>query len=53
MGLVRIVAVVPLDGRRVRLRLTDGRLVERDLEPMLAGPVFEDSRMEMISAPMF
>ncbi len=48
MGLVRIVAVVPLDGRRVQLRLTDGRIIERDLEPMLAGPVFENIRRDSV-----
>jgi hypothetical protein len=48
MGLVRIAAVVPLDGRRVQLTLTDGRVIERDLEPMLAGPVFEDIRRDAV-----
>lgn len=44
MSLVRISAVVPLEGRRVRLTLTDGAVVERDLSGLLAGPVFREIR---------
>lgn len=33
-----------MDGYRVQLTLTDGRVIERDLEPMLAGPVFNAIR---------
>jgi len=40
MKLVRILEAKPLDGYRVQLTLTDGRVVERDLGPMLVGPVF-------------
>ena len=42
MALVRIRQVVPLDNHIVRLVLTDGRVIERDLMPLLAGPVFEE-----------
>jgi hypothetical protein len=44
MSLVRIQEVTPLDGYRVRLKLTDGRIVVRDLAPMLMGPVFSEVR---------
>src|ERR1043166_1934054 len=44
MKLVRIREVKALDGHRVQLTLTDGRLIERDLGPMLAGPVFSEIR---------
>jgi hypothetical protein len=42
MKLVRIRSAKPLDHRRVELTLTDGRVVERDLGALLAGPIFED-----------
>lgn len=44
MGLVRISGVTPLEGFRLRLVLTDGSVVERDVEPLLIGPVFESLR---------
>jgi hypothetical protein len=44
MRLVRILQAWPLDNYRVRLRLTDGRMVERDLAPLLTGPVFAGLR---------
>jgi len=44
MKLVRIQEAKPLDGYRVQLTLTDGRLVERDIGPMLLGPVFAEIR---------
>jgi hypothetical protein len=44
MSLVRISAAVPLEGRRVRLTLTNGAIVERDLSGLLTGPVFEEIR---------
>jgi hypothetical protein len=44
MKLIRIREATPLDGYRVRLTLTDGRAVERDLGPMLVGPVFAEIR---------
>jgi hypothetical protein len=42
MALLRIQAVEPLDGRMVNLILTDGSIVERDLAPLLVGPVFHE-----------
>lgn len=44
MGLLRIVAVTPLEGYRLRLLLTDGSTIERDVEPLLVGPVFDTVR---------
>jgi hypothetical protein len=31
----------PLEGRQVRLTLSDGTVIERDLTDLLQGPVFE------------
>jgi hypothetical protein len=45
MALIRIAAAVALDGRRVQLTLTDGRVIERDLAPLLTGPVFDQIRL--------
>jgi len=44
MTLVRIQDATPLEGFRVRLKLTDGRVVERDLADFLTGPVFAGIR---------
>jgi hypothetical protein len=44
MNLVRIQEATPLDGYRVRLKLTDGRVIERDLAEHLTGPVLADIR---------
>ena len=44
MDLIRISSVTPLDGFRLRLTLTDGSVVERDVQPLLVGPVFEAVR---------
>ena len=44
MRLVRIREAKSLDHFRVLLTLTDGRVVERDLGPMLVGPVFAEIR---------
>ena len=46
MGLVRIKEVKPLTDYRVQLGLTDGRIVERDLGPLLIGPVFDEIRSD-------
>jgi hypothetical protein len=44
MTLVRIEDAAPLEDFRVRPKLTDGRVVERDLEGLLIGPVFDEIR---------
>ncbi len=48
MKLVRIREAKPLGNRRVELTLTDGRVVERDLGPMLEGPVFSEIRNDQM-----
>lgn len=40
MTLIRISAVEPGDGFRLRLTLTDGSVIERDIGPLMVGPVF-------------
>ena len=42
--LLRISAVMLLDGFRVRLALIDGSVIDRDVEPLLVGPVFDAVR---------
>ena len=44
MNLTRVREVAPLEHLRVRLVLTDGRTIERDLTQLLAGPIFEPLR---------
>ncbi|HEV3343406.1 MAG TPA: DUF2442 domain-containing protein [Pirellulales bacterium] len=39
--MLRIQEATPLGDHRLRLRLTDGSTVERDIGPLLAGPVFD------------
>ena len=46
MKLVRIREVKPLGNHVVQLTLTDGRVIERDLGPMFAGPVFDELRID-------
>jgi len=38
--MLRVRSVTPIEGRSVRLSLTDGSAVERDLTDLLDGPVF-------------
>lgn len=44
--LVRVRAVEPLEGFRVRLEFEDGAQKEMDLEPYLYGPIFESIRRD-------
>ena len=44
MTLVRIRHVEALEGHRLRLSLTDGRVIERDVGPLFVGSVFEPIR---------
>jgi len=44
MALIRIRDVQALQGLRLRLWLTDGSVVERDVSALLTGPVFEPVR---------
>jgi hypothetical protein len=42
--MLRIKHATPLSGYRLRLTLTDGSIVERDVKDLLHGPVFESIR---------
>jgi len=42
--LLRIREVLPMEGFRLRLTLTDGSIVERDITDLLVGPMFETVR---------
>ncbi len=42
--MVRIVEAEPLEGLNVQLKLTDGQVIERDLAPLLGGPIFAPIR---------
>ena len=44
--MLRVRTATPLDGRRLRLTLTDGSVVERDVEGLLWGPVFDRLRSD-------
>jgi hypothetical protein len=44
MSLIRMSDAVALEGFRLRLSLTDGSVVERDVRSLLNGPIFEDVR---------
>lgn len=44
MALIRITKVKPLDGFNVELTLTTGEIVQKDLQPLLIGPVFHSIR---------
>jgi hypothetical protein len=46
MPLLRIQQAVPLEGFRLRLTLTDGSVVERDVSDLLAGPIFDPIRSD-------
>ena len=43
-ALLRIAELEPLPGCRLKLRLTDGSTIERDVGPLLVGPVFDPIR---------
>jgi hypothetical protein len=44
MSFVRIRTVAALSGHRLRLGLTDGTTIDRDVGSLLVGPVFKDIR---------
>ncbi len=44
--MLRITNAQPLEEFRARLTLTDGSVIERDLRPLLRGPVFEKIRSD-------
>jgi len=44
--LLRVRSAEPLEGRRLRLTLTNGDVVERDVQDLLWGPVFHRLRSD-------
>jgi hypothetical protein len=46
VSLLRIREVMPVEGFRLRLTLTDGSIVERDITDLLLGPMFETIRKD-------
>ena len=42
MALIRIRAVEPLEGFRLRLRLTNDAVIDRDIRPLMSGRIFEE-----------
>jgi hypothetical protein len=44
--MLRVRSATPLDARRLRLILTDGSVVERDIEDLRWGPVFDRLRTD-------
>lgn len=46
MPLVRIKEARPLEGKRLRLTLTDGSVVERDIAALIIGPIFDPVRQD-------
>src|SRR3972149_1507904 len=52
MRLLRIREVEVLEGFRLRLTLTDGSTVERDISALMTGPVFEPLKRDAQSFRM-
>ena len=46
MALLRIRVVEALEGFKLRLTLTDGSMIEREVSHLLMGPVFEGIRSD-------
>ena len=40
MAIIRIQSLTPLENYRLRLILTDGSVIERDVMPLMNGPLF-------------
>ena len=51
MALVRISDVKPLNAFQVEITLTTGEIVQRDLRPLLKGPVFDSIRTDWSGVP--
>lgn len=49
MPLLRIREVMPVEGFRLRLTLTNGLIVERDITDLLIGPMFESIRKDSVA----
>jgi hypothetical protein len=48
MAFLRICAVEALDGFNLRLILTDGSIIERDVSCLLIGPILESIRNDLM-----
>ena len=46
--MLRIREAAPTEGLRLRLTLTDGSVVERDISELLTGPVFDAIRTDPV-----
>jgi len=46
MALIRIVKAEPIGDLKLRLTLTDGSEIERNVGPLLRGPIFEKIRAD-------
>src|SRR6478609_11828358 len=44
--MIRVRSATPLEGRRLRLSLTDGSVVERDIQDLLWSPLFDRLRSD-------
>jgi hypothetical protein len=44
MSLIRIQEAKPLEAFRLRLKLTDGSVIERDVSNLMVGPIFEEMK---------
>ncbi len=49
MSLLRIREVLPVESFRLRLTLTNGSIVERDITDLLTGPMFETIRKDPLA----
>jgi hypothetical protein len=47
LSLLRIHSVEPLERFRLRLRLTNDAVIERDISALMRGPVFEELRRDL------
>ncbi|MGH2375395.1 MAG: DUF2442 domain-containing protein [bacterium] len=46
MSLVRVREVEALDSFRLRLTLSDGSVIERDVRALISGPIFDSVRSD-------
>jgi hypothetical protein len=46
MALLRIRQAVPLEGRRLKLTLSDGSVIEREVSGLMIGPIFDPLRTD-------
>ena len=49
MSLLRIREVMPLESFHLRLTLTDGSIIEREITDLLIGPMFETIRKDPVA----